>query len=208
MKPYRLVIFDFDGTLCDSFDWFLRAVNEAADRYSFRRIEEAEVETLRGKSSREIIRHLEVPAWKLPAIARFMRRLKSESFADMALFPGTMEMLQALRDGGLLLAIVSSDAEANVCRSLGDAEPLFETFSCDVSLFGKSVQFRRVMQQLNVAPQLTLCIGDEVRDAVAARKAGASFGAVTWGYATPDALKTRQAALIFETPRSIAASLL
>jgi phosphoglycolate phosphatase len=33
-----LVIFDLDGTLADSFPWFLRNVNGVAEKFSFRRI--------------------------------------------------------------------------------------------------------------------------------------------------------------------------
>ena len=67
---YRLAIFDFDGTLADTFPWFMRVVNTVADRFRFKRIEEHEVEHLRGCSAREIVKHLEVPPWKLPFIAR------------------------------------------------------------------------------------------------------------------------------------------
>ncbi len=35
MMPYPLVIFDLDGTLADSFPWFLRNVNSIAERFSF-----------------------------------------------------------------------------------------------------------------------------------------------------------------------------
>ena len=31
MAPYRLVIFDFDGTLADSFPWFRSVYNDMAD---------------------------------------------------------------------------------------------------------------------------------------------------------------------------------
>jgi phosphoglycolate phosphatase len=30
---YRLVIFDFDGTLADTFSWFLGVANQIADKY-------------------------------------------------------------------------------------------------------------------------------------------------------------------------------
>ena len=42
--PYSLVIFDLDGTLADSFPWFLRNVNDVADRFGFRRIADGDVE--------------------------------------------------------------------------------------------------------------------------------------------------------------------
>jgi len=33
--PYKLAIFDFDGTLSDSFAWFLSVINSVADKHKF-----------------------------------------------------------------------------------------------------------------------------------------------------------------------------
>ena len=71
---YRLAIFDLDGTLADSFPWFLPIVNSVADKHRFRRIDAGEIEDLRGKGTREVIRHLQVPMWRIPLIARGRRR--------------------------------------------------------------------------------------------------------------------------------------
>lgn len=59
--PYSLAIFDLDGTLVDSFPWFLRTINDVADRFGFRRVTEEDVEELRHASTREILSRLEVP---------------------------------------------------------------------------------------------------------------------------------------------------
>ncbi len=72
---YQLVIFDFDGTLADSFPWFVQVFATLAKRYRFRRITEQEGAMLRGYSARQIIRYLDIPAWKLPLIARHARLL-------------------------------------------------------------------------------------------------------------------------------------
>src|SRR6266478_9434940 len=56
MPKYKLAIFDLDGTLSDSLPWFRRVVNSIADKHGVKRIEDQDVEMLRGKSSREIIR--------------------------------------------------------------------------------------------------------------------------------------------------------
>lgn len=74
--PYRLAIFDFDGTLADSFPWFLSIMDQMADEFRFRRITPEEVGALSSLESREIIRRLDVPMWKLPLIATHMRKLK------------------------------------------------------------------------------------------------------------------------------------
>lgn len=205
--PYSLAIFDLDGTLADSFPWFLRNVNGVADRFGFRRMADDEVDELRHAGSREIIRRLEVPVWKLPLIARHMRRMKADHIDGILLFPGVEPMLRALRDGGLTLALVSSDHEANARRQLGEAASLFAHFDCGASLFGKARKFRRVVKRAGVPPAQAISIGDEIRDIEAARSAGIACAAVMWGYAAPNALRALAPELVFERMEDIAAGL-
>jgi phosphoglycolate phosphatase len=201
---YALVIFDLDGTLADSFPWFLTVVNGVAREHHFREILDGEIERLRRASSRAILNHLEVPLWKVPAVARRMRVLKREQIETISLFPGVPTMLQALRDAGLSLALVSSDNEDNARRQLGASAGLFSHFDCGASLFGKTAKFKRVMRHARVAPARTIAIGDELRDLEAARAAGIAFGAVTWGYAAAEALVARKPAWVFERLDDIA----
>jgi len=205
--PWSLVIFDLDGTLADSLPWFRRNVNDVADRFRFNRIEDEDVESLRHAGSREILKRLKVPLWKLPAIARHMRRMKAEHVADIPLFPGTEAMLRGLRDGGLTLALVSSDNEVNARRQLGEAAGLFAHFDCGASLFGKAAKFRRVVKRAGVHASQAIAIGDEIRDIEAARAAGIACGAVMWGYAAPEALRARGPELVFDRMEDVPASL-
>src|SRR5262245_338176 len=161
--PYSLIIFDLDGTLADSFPWFLRNVNDVADRFGFRRIRDGDVESLRHAGSREILRRLEVPVWKLPMIARHMRRMKASHLDCIPLFPGVEAMLSGLRDRGLTLALVSSDHEVNARQQLGEAAALFSHFDCGAALFGKAAKFRRVVKRAGVTAAQAISIGDEVR---------------------------------------------
>lgn len=201
---YSLAIFDLDGTLVDSFPWFLRHVNDIADRYGFRRIAPDDVESLRRTGSREILTRLDVPLWKLPLIARHMRQLKTKHAHEIALFPGAGEMLSALKESGVRLAMVSSDSEANVRQQLGDENAaLFSDFNCGASLFGKAAKFRKVVKRAGVDPRSVIAIGDEVRDLEAARAAGIAFGAVTWGYAAAEALRAGSPEMVFERMKDI-----
>jgi phosphoglycolate phosphatase len=201
---YRLAIFDLDGTLADSFPWFLRIVNSVADKHRFRRIAPGEVEDLRGKGSRELVRHLHVPMWRMPLIARDVRRMKSAGLDDIKLFDGVDDMLSRLAGRGVVCALVSSDSEDNVRRSLGTSARSIAYFACGASLFGKAKKFEKVMRRTGIAPAQTIAIGDEVRDAEAAAKAGIAFGAVSWGYATADALQAKRPALTFTRMEEIA----
>ena len=187
--PFSLAIFDLDGTLVDSFPWFLRTVNDVADRFGFRRVRDEDVEQLRHASTREILAHLEVPVWKLPAIARYARRLKGEAASEISLFAGTDAMLRRLAANGVQLALVTSDSEINARQKLGASAALFQHFDCAASVFGKPAKFRRVIRRAGVLPQNVISIGDEVRDIEAARAVGVACGAVSWGYAAPAALR-------------------
>ncbi len=205
---YALAIFDLDGTLSDSFPWFLRIVNTVADRHGFRRIAEHEIEPLRAQGAREIMRRLGVPAWKLPFIARDMRRMKAAALAEIPLFPGAGAMLQALAARGIATAMVSSDHEANVRRALGpDNARLIAHYACGASMFGKSRKFREVLRMAGVPAAQAIAIGDELRDREAARAAGIAFGAVAWGYASAGALRASNPEEMFETFDAIVAKL-
>lgn len=189
---YRLAIFDFDGTLADSFPRFLQVVNEAAEVYRFRRIDEADREALRGYDARRIIRHLHLPVWKVPLVARWMRRRMAGDISAIRLFPGVTEMLRRLDEDGVVIAIVSSNAEANVRHVLGaENAGRIRHFGCGASLFGKRPLLRRVLRACAVAPAQAIAIGDEVRDLDAARAERIPFGAVAWGFTRMDALAAR-----------------
>jgi phosphoglycolate phosphatase len=206
--PYSLVIFDLDGTLVDSFPWFLRNVNEVADRFGFRRVADGDVEALRHASTREILARLEVPLWKLPMIASHMRQLKTEQAATIALFDGVDAMLRTLADASLRLALVSSDSEANVRAQLGEAVVLFSDFECGAAIFGKAAKFRRILKRAALDAAQAIAIGDETRDIEAARAAGIACGVATWGYAAPKALKALAPDLVFERMDDIARALI
>lgn len=203
---YKLIIFDFDGTLADSFPWFVRMVNRVADKYGFRRIEEAEIDLLRSYHARHLIRHLGIPVWKMPFIARHMKRLMAQEIHQIPLFDGIPELLRHLSERGVTLAMVSSNSVENVRRVLGpEIAALFRYYECGGSLFGKKAKFEKVLRLSGVAAEDALCIGDEIRDLEAARRAKIAFGAVTWGYTTAEALRAQAPTTVFASLDSIAA---
>jgi phosphoglycolate phosphatase len=206
---YRLVIFDLDGTLADSFPWFARNLNLVADRFGFRRVEPDEVEALRRLDAARILERLDVPRWKLPLIARHVRALKAQHIGEIALFPGVDGMLRDLKTAGIRTAVVSSDAEANVRRTLGvENAARIDHYACGAALFGKRAKFRQVLRRSGIAARDAIAIGDELRDAAAARQAGIAFGAVAWGYTNVEALQAMKPAHVFFNVNEIAAACL
>lgn len=195
---YKLVIFDFDGTLANSFPWFISVFNSIADKYQFKRVEASEVDTLRGYDARKMIKHLGVPVWKLPLIASYLKRLMAQNVAHISLFEGVDDLLRDLSEKGVTLAVVSSNSYANIRQVLGpENAALITYYECGASLFGKHAQFRKILKKSRIPRSQTLCIGDEIRDIEAARREDLPFGAVAWGFTNVEALKAHAPAEVF-----------
>jgi phosphoglycolate phosphatase len=208
MPAYSLAIFDYDGTLADSFPWFCSVLNQTARRFGFREVAEGEADELRMLDSRQIVARLGVPLWKMPAIAMHMRKLSAEAGDAVALFPGAEQMLVRLAANEVAIAVVSSNSEAVIRRTLGRAAAHVSHFGCGASLWGKSAKFSAVVRQAGVERRRTIAIGDEIRDIDAARRAGIASGAVTFGYNIGASLRAREPDLIFDDYEQLLAKLM
>jgi phosphoglycolate phosphatase len=206
MKP-RLVMFDFDGTLADSLAWLLEVFDTIADRFRFQRFDRNDLDGLRGLDFRTLMKRQRVAFWKLPFIVRHTRALMARDIDRIPLFAGVDPALARLAAGGARLAIVTSNSQGNVERVLGASVARFCALECGISILGKASKVRRLLKRLAVPPAEALFVGDEIRDAVAAREAGVPFGAVAWGYANLDALRAQGPARVFERVEDLPALL-
>ena len=199
MPNYSLAIFDFDGTLADSLPWFFASLDETADHFGLARIDQSRMGELRELSSRDALKAIGVPMLKLPAISIYIRDRFAEHMADIKLFDGATAMLATLHEAGVKLAMVSSNAEANVRHVLAEGGDLIDHYACGSSLWGKADKFRSVLKSLRQSPARTIGVGDEIRDVDAARKAGLSAGSITFGYNSRQALLSASPDHLFDS---------
>ncbi len=209
MKPrFELIIFDFDGTLADSFPWFTGELNQVAKRWGFRAVADSEMDTLRYMSAGAVLRYLGVARWQLPWVAGDIRARMGRDIERIRLFAGVPEMLDALTGSGLRLAIASSNDEANIARVLGPRLlGKLVALECNAALSRKDARLKRLLRRSRTAAPKTVYVGDEVRDIDAARRAGIASGAVTWGYNHPAALAAEHPDLLFHRVADVAKSL-
>jgi phosphoglycolate phosphatase len=206
---YKLVIFDFDGTLADSFPYFLSTINTLATTYHFPPIDPENVDQLRGMDARQLMKNARLPAWKIPLIANAFIRQMGKDIEQIRLFNGIPELVKQLSGQGVQLAIVSSNSEENIRRVLGpETAALIAYYGCGASLFGKQHKFRKAMTNRGVKPGEVLCVGDEVRDIEAAKGAAMAFGAVAWGYTRVDVLEAHTDIELFYTVDDIVQTVL
>ncbi len=195
---YRLAAFDFDGTLADSFHFFIANVNSLARKHGFREMDPARVEDYRGLEPRELMRTHGVPMWKMPFIAKDFMALMSSEGSEVRPFVGVVEELQSLSAKGVALAIVTSNSDENVRRVMGEELMRHIRFmECGVSMFGKKRRLDRVLRAAGVDRGSCIYVGDQTNDGEAARDTGIAFGAVQWGYASGESLDRYAPALRF-----------
>lgn len=204
---YDLVLFDFDGTLADSFPWFITNLNDLAQRMRFRRVAPEDIGRLRGMPPREVLRHLGISWWKTFLLARRLRQRMAAEVGQIRLFPGCAAMLDALHRQGVTLGVLTSNAESNVRRVLGPSAAYIQRWACEVSMFGKRARLRALLRATRLPRDRVLLVGDELRDAEAARGSGVDFAAVTWGYTSRAALVAHGSTFLFDSLDQLVATL-
>lgn len=193
LKEYQAIIFDMDGTLVDSFNFFLGALNQLAKKYKFKSVELHEVEQYKHLSPKEIMKEMNVSRWKLPWIAKDFIRLMKERDQEVYMFEGMRDHLIELHNRGYMLAIITSNSKEN-CQSILGKElcELFSHIDGGSSIFGKAKRITRVLNILDISKNQAIYVGDQTTAGEAAHEAGIDFAAVGWGYTSAEKLKTIQ----------------
>jgi phosphoglycolate phosphatase len=195
---YELIIFDFDGTLADSFSFVAGLMEDISDRYHLPRVSEEQIRQYMRLDLKESIRAVQMPFWKIPLIAADVRKRMASEIDRICLFDGIEGVLHGLVARQKRIAVVSSNATGNIQKALGhENAALIQHFEGGVSIFGKTPKIRKVMQHMGADPSKTLYVGDETRDIQAAHQAGVACGSVAWGYTDVDALEALAPELVF-----------
>jgi len=195
-----LVVFDFDGTLADTYALFREAFNDAARELNvspYRIEDEAHIRTL---EATDVLRFHGVGPRVAAEFIGLLRKGMDARRDEARLFSGISDVLLHLIQEGQCLALLSSNSPSLIQTSLGELTMHFAIQRFDVPLREKANALRWV----SGAKSSQVCfIGDEIRDASAATEADVPFGAVCWGYNSEAALRKAGAFEILHHPSDI-----
>ncbi|MBN2528575.1 MAG: HAD hydrolase-like protein [Deltaproteobacteria bacterium] len=205
MSDVNTVIFDFDGTLVDSFGLSVRLSNALAPQYGYRTVRDSEVPRLKKLSVPEIFRHLEFPLYKLPMVLAKARREMGREIETVQLFEGMGHMLERLRSAGIHLGIVTSNSIGNVqsCLSKNGVLEKFDFVHAAKNLFGKHRALGKLMKKMDLSQNSVIYVGDESRDIEASRKVNIPVIAVTWGFQDRERLNKMSPDFLADIPADI-----
>jgi phosphoglycolate phosphatase len=188
--PFKLVVWDFDGTLADSLPAAVGIFNRLAPEMGFRPL--ADVAAARNTPMRQFLRQQGISLWRLPRLVRKYQAAAAEEADKLKLAVGLPAALAAIAGSGVRLGVLSSNREDNIRRCLraNGAEGHFAFVVGYPRLFGKGKALKRILRAERLTHDEVLYVGDELRDVEAAKKAGVKVAAVTWGFHTTELLRT------------------
>lgn len=198
----KTLIFDFDGTIADSFDTVLSVSNRLAAEFGYPPTHRDDAKHLKDLSSREILRQSGVPFFKLPFLLRRLRAELQREVWQLEPIPGIADALLALKCQGNHLGIVTSNSCENVTAFLTFHKmvELFDFVDSGLTLFGKGKVIRRVVNRHRLDPATVIYVGDETRDIEAARNVQVLVIAVSWGFNSDRALAAHHPNFLVHKP--------
>ncbi len=185
---YRLVVFDFDGTLADSEASIMQTLELVAADFGL-----PEVDRINARKSiglplqRTIEMGLGLESGKISrAVELYRKHYHDVAYGSTRLFPGVVETLDALLENNFLLAVASGKSTAGLnamMEHLGIAERFcFVAGAQDVQRPKPAPDMvLKALARLDVAPEECLVVGDTVHDIKMGQRALTHTCAVTYG---------------------------
>lgn len=179
MKPsIRGVLFDFDGTLADSFAAIAASTNHVRASYGLPPLAEDEVRKYVGHGLKHLMTVLCSETDADEAVRRYREHHPTVMIGGTKLFPGVAETLRTLHARGVQLGVCSNKAvqfTKSLVGQLGLGEWVRESLGPeDVSGRPKPdpAMLLEACRRLGVQPEETVYVGDMIVDVQAGKAAG------------------------------------
>jgi len=175
---FRAVIFDFDGTIVDSYEAHLESFRRALEKHGLK-VEDEEIYRRFGKPAKVILAEIlpESQHRHIDDIVRDKRREFIDTSSRIRLFEGVEDTLKYLVSKGVFLGLATSADRPSVMRVLEKfrLEHYFRTVVSSEDVVEAKPNpkiFTLTAERLGVEPKDCLIVGDSIFDVIAAVEAG------------------------------------
>lgn len=205
MKPYKYIVFDFDGTIADSRELFISLYNAIAENNGYIKMDGNNLQQLRGMSISQRCKMLNVPLYRIPFIAAAIIKQYKGAIKELEFNKGMRELLQSLTENEIPFAVLSSNSKENIAQFLTHNGIECRDVFSSRSVFGKHLLINKFLKYKGLKQEDILYVGDELRDVIACRKSGVPVAWVSWGYDSIDSLKKNKPDYLIDNPDQLLA---
>ncbi len=213
-RRFDLIAFDWDGTLFDSTALIAQCIQSACRDLGTTVPSQADAAYVIGLGLNDALKHA-APGLAPERYPELGNRYRHHYFArqhELVLFPGTLAMLQALKERNHFLAVATGKARRGLDQALAQSQlgELFDATRTADETAGKPhpLMLLELMAQLGVAPERTLMIGDTTHDLLLAQNAGTARVGVSYGAHEPEAFAAHEPLFIAHSTAELHAWLL
>lgn len=177
------IIFDFDGTLVDTFDIAFKCMNKLAPKYKFEILNEKELIKLRDKSFKDIIKEdLKLKWYQLPFFIRDVQKIMKEEIKTVKFHPELISVLKKLNKTHQLFILSSNHKEIIKLELEKNNLDIFKAVYSGSSLFKKEKSITKLIQLFHLNKENCIYVGDETRDIEACKNINVKIISVSWGF--------------------------
>lgn len=200
----KTLIFDFDGTIANSFETIIAVANQLAKKYGYKQISKKDIPKLRNKTPFQLLAHFKISLWKLPFLIKEARKELHSYAAFQRPYKSIPEVLTKLKKKKYKIGILTSNSEENVKSFLKkNAMNIFDFIYCGSTIFGKDKLLRKILKEKKLKKEDVIYIGDEIRDIEAAKKVGVKIAVVTWGFNSQEVLQKHHPDFLIKSPAQL-----
>ena len=208
---YKVIAFDFDGTLFESLSQCIEAFQKTVSPYAGHLLTKEEIEATYGLNEDGMILRLVGEQWK-EAAADFYAEYKRMHESITEPFAGIRELLAELNQRDVILAMITGKGETACGISLEklDFEGIFDTVLCgEMDAHNKHKRMGELMVRYGVNQDEIVYVGDSVKDVEARRRAAVRCLSAAWhSNARKEALQAVNPDFVFESVEAIRKHLL
>jgi 2-phosphoglycolate phosphatase len=198
MNPLKAVLFDLDGTLVDSEKDIAEAANFTRQHYGLNRVPDSTIAQFVGNGVLVLLeKSLETTDQsKIQEAYEVFKEHYRVHCADFTKpFPGTFELLNALKEKNIRMGVVSNKPQEftnSVLEKLNLASYFGVAFGPEATKNRKPhpEPLLVALEKLGARTEDSVMIGDSVVDIMAARAAQMRIGVLTHGYGTREVLSS------------------
>ena len=186
-RRFDLIVFDWDGTLFDSTALIVGCIQGACRDLGVTVPSDSAAAYVIGLGLQDALQHAvpDLPAARYPELGQRYRHHYFARQHELSMFPGTLEMLQALKARHHWLAVATGKGRRGLDEALAHAQlkGLFDgTRTADETASKPDPRMlNELMREIGAEPERTLMIGDTTHDLQLAVNAGTPRVAVSYG---------------------------
>ena len=195
-RRYRLVAFDWDGTLADSTSIIAASIQAACQDVGEPVPDDVAARYVIGLGLADALAHVApaLPLERHPELSARYRHHYLSRDPQIPLFEGATELLADLQAAGFLLAVATGKSRVGLDRALYGNNLVRHFHATRCADEGRPKphpdMLLHLMRVLGVTPAQTLMVGDTTHDLELARAAGADAVGVAYGAHEADGLRT------------------